>query len=122
VVVRACKDTAIRPWPAAGPIELDARDVARLPAEIRLRLIRRAVSRRAQEGAVELGKVEALAAALDAASASGEDLRRTLAGALVSLADDRLVIEAAPPRGKPVRPNKALTTRLGPRRGSAKRP
>lgn len=119
-VTKACKDVSIRPWPAAGPIQLDARDVARLPAEIRLRLLRRALSRRAQEGPVELGKAEALMAALDAAMNGGEDLRRTLAGAIVTLAEDRLIIEEAPPRGKQVRPDKGLTTRRGPRRGRVK--
>jgi tRNA(Ile)-lysidine synthase len=120
VVDAACKSACIGPWPEGGPILLDARDLARLPAEIRLRLLRRAVQQRAQEGAVELGKLEALLAALDAAMAAGLELRRTLAGALLTLADDRLVIEAAPPRGKAMRPKEPLTTPAGPRRRSRK--
>ena len=116
----ACKSASVGSWSGSGPIRLDARDLARLPAEIRLRVLRRAVRARAQEGAVELGKVEALLAALDGAMAAGLDLRRTLAGALVTLADDRLVLEAAPPRGKPAQP-KPLTTPAGPRRRPRKR-
>lgn len=95
----AAASVSLGPWPETGPIRLDAHDFARLPAEIRLRLLRRAVEARAQEGAVELGKLEALLAALNGAMEGGE-LRRTLAGVLVTLADDQIVMEAAPPRGK----------------------
>jgi tRNA(Ile)-lysidine synthase len=116
----ACETASIGPWPEDGPILLDGRDLARLPAEIRLRLLGRALQARAQEGTVELGKLEALLAALDAALAGGLELRRTLAGAQVTLADDRLVIAAAPPRGKPMRSNAGLTTPAGPRRRARK--
>ena len=46
----------------------------RMPEEIRLRLLQRAIDRVGHEGPAELGKVEALLAALDRAVAeSGED-------------------------------------------------
>ncbi len=82
-----------------------------LPEEIRLRLLLRAINRFGHEGPAELGKVEALLAALDrAAAGSGRGaapkpgqtrLRQTLAGALVSLGGGRIRIEPAPPRRRP---------------------
>jgi len=79
-----------------------------LPEEIRLRLLLRAIDRFGHEGPAELGKVEALLAALDRTAAestrgsrskpSHPRLKQTLAGALVSLAGDRIRIEPAPPR------------------------
>jgi tRNA(Ile)-lysidine synthase len=101
---------AVGGWPARGALRLDARDLARLPAEIRLRLIRRALVERAQEGAVALARLESLLAALDRAMADGDDFRRTLAGALVSLADDQVVIAPAPPRAVRDLPKRPLTT------------
>jgi tRNA(Ile)-lysidine synthase len=81
---------------------------AAMPEEIRLRLLLRAINRFGHEGPAELGKVEALLAALDrtAAESAGRSrpksgqprLKQTLAGALVSLAGGRLRIEPAPPR------------------------
>ncbi len=81
---------------------------AAMPEEIRLRLLLRAVNRFGHEGPAELGKVEALLAALDrtAAESAGRSrpksaqprLKQTLAGALVSLAGGRIRIEPAPPR------------------------
>jgi tRNA(Ile)-lysidine synthase len=83
---------------------------AAMPEEIRLRLLLRAINRFGHEGPAELGKVEALLAALDRTAAhsagrsrpkSGQPrLKQTLAGALVSLAGGRLRIEPAPPRRK----------------------
>jgi tRNA(Ile)-lysidine synthase len=75
-----------------------------LSEEIKVRLLLRAIERVGHEGPPELGKIEALLAALD--RAAGDDgnpkrgilLRRTLAGALVTLASDRISIEPAPPR------------------------
>ena len=64
----------------------DAAGFARLPAEIALRLLGRAVAKAGDEGPVELGKLEALKAALEAAQNSGNArFRRSLAGALVTL-------------------------------------
>ncbi|HEY8337430.1 MAG TPA: tRNA lysidine(34) synthetase TilS [Tardiphaga sp.] len=84
---------------------VDAKIFAALPEEIRLRLLLRMVNRVGHEGPAELGKAEALLLALDQAcgdGAKGIRLKQTLAGALVSLTGDRLRIEAAPPRRRPV--------------------
>jgi tRNA(Ile)-lysidine synthase len=80
-------------------IILDALGYARLPAEIGLRLIGRAIAEVGSEGPVELAKLEALVDALDSAQKTGNArLRRSLAGAIVTLAGARIVVERAPPR------------------------
>jgi tRNA(Ile)-lysidine synthase len=81
----------------------DAKVFVAMPEEIRLRLLKRAIDRFGHEGPAELGKVEALLAALDHAGAKQGKKRRprlkqTLAGALVSLSDGRIRVEPAPPR------------------------
>ena len=86
----------------------DAATFARMPEEIRLRLLLRAIDRVGHEGPAELGKAEALLAALDhallkvaatrTAAARLPRLRQTLAGALVSLSKGLITIEPAPPR------------------------
>ena len=81
----------------------DARAFAALSDEIRLRLLLRAIDRIGHEGPAELGKAEALLAALDEAGLQNPvkariRLKQTLAGALVSLTEDRIWIEPAPPR------------------------
>ena len=82
----------------------DAHAFAGLAEEIRLRLLLRRIDRVGHEGPAELGKVEALLAALDRAVAAPSPakrrigLKQTLAGALVSLVDGRIRIEPAPPR------------------------
>jgi tRNA(Ile)-lysidine synthase len=82
----------------------DANAFAALAEEIRLRLLLRRIDRVGHEGPAELGKVEALLAALDrAVAATGPErgrigLKQTLAGALVSLVDGRIRIEPASPR------------------------
>jgi tRNA(Ile)-lysidine synthase len=81
----------------------DATAFAALSEEIRVRLLVRIIDRLGHEGPAELGKVEALAAALDQAGAQKPvkgrlRLKQTLAGALVSLTQDRIRIEPAPPR------------------------
>jgi tRNA(Ile)-lysidine synthase len=81
----------------------DASVFAAMPEEIRLRLLKRAIDRFGHEGPAELGKVEALLAALDQAGAKTGKvprprLKQTLAGALVSLTDGRIRVEPAPPR------------------------
>ncbi len=81
-------------WPQRGPIAFDGERFFDLPAEVGLRLLGRAIAFTGNEGPVELGKLEALYAALRNVSA----LRRTLAGSLVTLAADRLSIERAPAR------------------------
>ncbi len=86
------------PWSARGPIGFDADGFARLPAEVALRLLGRAVAQVGDEGPVELGKLESLADALAAAAARAVRFRRTLAGAVITLQRERLAIERAPAR------------------------
>jgi tRNA(Ile)-lysidine synthase len=104
-----------------GPIALAAERFAALPAEVALRLLGRAITCTGDEGPVELGKLEALCDALHSATgAKGPKkgprrgsvrLRRTLAGAIVTLGAGRLVIERAPPRSSKSRGGrKTLTT------------
>jgi tRNA(Ile)-lysidine synthase len=81
----------------------DAKAFAGLPEEIRLRLLKRAIDRFGHEGPAELGKVEVLLSALDRACAEATRrhparLKQTLAGALVSLTEDRIRVEPAPRR------------------------
>ena len=81
----------------------DAESFVVLPEEIRLRLLLRAIDRFGHEGPAELGKAEALLAALDQTVQTGgkrrqKRLKQTLAGALISLTGGRIVIEPAPPR------------------------
>jgi tRNA(Ile)-lysidine synthase len=86
-----------------------------LPAEITLRLLGRAITKVGDEGPVELAKLEALKAALHMAlKANKGRFRRSLAGAMVTLAAGKIAVERAPPRR-----SMALTTR---RPGQAKRP
>ena len=91
------------PRPRLDGTSFDATAFAAIPEEIRVRLLLRTINRYAREGPAELGKVEALLAALDRAaveSAAGRRsrLKQSLAGALVSLIDGRICVEAAPPR------------------------
>ncbi len=81
----------------------DAKAFSALSEEIRVRLLLRSIDRVGHEGPAELGKVEALLSALERARAQNPAkgrvrLKQTLAGALVSLTDDRIRIEPAPPR------------------------
>ena len=106
------------PWPDRGPIVLNAERFARLPAEVALRLLGRAIAATGDEGPVGLGKLEALCEALGEAFGGAKPrpatfrLRRTLAGALVTLAREHLVIERAPPRARAIgRRRTTLTTR-----------
>src|SRR5438046_2968613 len=70
----------------AARFGFDASAFAGLAEEIRLRLLMRAIDRVGHEGPAELGKAEALLAALDRAIAEGEGgLKQTLAGAAISL-------------------------------------
>lgn len=87
----------------AGAKTFDGKAFAGLPEEIRLRLLLRAINRLGHEGPAELGKVEALLAALDRSlaerKAAGRPvLKQTLAGALVSLVDGRIRVGPAPAR------------------------
>ena len=79
----------------------DASAFAAMPEEIRLRLLKRAIDRVGHEGPAELGKVEALLAALDRAVAEGRPkLKQTLAGAVIGVdrwSNSRRTGAAAPP-------------------------
>jgi tRNA(Ile)-lysidine synthase len=94
--VEAASDTlAPRPWRSGGPIAFEAARFASLPAEVALRLLGRAVAHAGNEGPVELAKLESL---YDTMRQADSRLRRTLAGALVTLDRERLVVERAPAR------------------------
>ncbi|HEX7882419.1 MAG TPA: tRNA(Ile)-lysidine synthetase, partial [Afipia sp.] len=77
-----------------------------LSDEIRVRLLVRAINRAGHEGSAELGKVEALLQAMDQAGAKGKSgagrirLKQTLAGAVISIQNNRVQIAPAPPRGR----------------------
>lgn len=82
-----------------APGAYDAAGFFRLPAEIALRLLGRAITLLGDEGPVELGKLEALLAALNAAQKAGtRRYRRSLAGALVTLDRAKITVERAPAR------------------------
>ena len=97
---------------------LNRGDWRAFPDEIALRLLGRAIGATGNEGPVEFGKLEALNDALNAALASGVGrFRRTLAGAMVSLQKDCIIISRAPERrGKALRG--ARTRQPGPKPGS----
>jgi tRNA(Ile)-lysidine synthase len=86
------------PWPQRAPVVFETARYAALPAEVGLRLLGEAVAHSGDEGPVELAKLEALYEALRQARSR---LRRTLAGAVVTLAGDRLTVERAPARRTP---------------------
>ena len=91
----ACHVLAPGPWPAGGAIAFDTVRFASLPAEVALRLLGRAVAHTGNEGPVELAKLESL---YDAMRQAGSRLRRTLAGALITLDREQVVVECAPAR------------------------
>jgi tRNA(Ile)-lysidine synthase len=92
---------ALRDRHDASRFGFDAAAFASLPEEIRLRLLKRAIDRAGHEGPAELGKLEALLAVLDRTIADGgkqPKLKRTLAGAVISLTGERIYVDPAPPR------------------------
>jgi tRNA(Ile)-lysidine synthase len=94
--VAAARDAlAPEPWPERGPVRFDTARFASLPAEVALRLLGRAVAWTGSEGPVELAKLESLYVAMRQATTR---LRRTLAGALITLDTDWIVVERAPAR------------------------
>jgi tRNA(Ile)-lysidine synthase len=105
VAAAARAKVAPDPWPPGGPVTMQARAFADLPPEIALRLLGRAIAWTGDEGPVELGKLEALYAAMCELQTSAIErpepsarFRRTLAGAVVTLAGEQLTVERAPPR------------------------
>ena len=113
VAAGAVSDAA---WTHGAPIRLDAEKFIRLPAEVALRLLGRAIVHAAGDLPLRLGRLEALYDLLAASNSKSNPMRqqhsnpmrlrhnrvrRTLAGALITLADGRLTIEPAPPRSRP---------------------
>ncbi len=110
------------PKPAPLPLEFDAEGFRKLPDEIALRVLGRAIAQRGDEGPVELGKLETLFDALRTEDRAGAArFRRTLAGALVTHEDGRLTVERAPPRSPQTRRFPLLTKRKGGKRKVAKK-
>ncbi len=89
---------------------VEARGFFLMPEELSIRMLRNAVDAEGIEGPAELAKVEALYDTLVRAHLGGEGLRRTLAGALVSLSEAALVVAAAPQRKSAPRAVKRLRT------------
>ena len=81
-----------------------------MPAEVALRLLGGAIAHAGDEGPVELAKLEAL---YDSLRRAHSRLRRTLAGALITLNSEQLTVERAPPR-------RAVTLRRDRKRGFTK--
>jgi tRNA(Ile)-lysidine synthase len=103
--------------PRPHTVVLEARRFAELPAEIALRLLGRLVAQLGDEGPVELGKLEALKSALDAVQKTKDGhIRRSLAGAIVTLVGPQMIVERAPPRRR-----KLLTKRRPDRARRAKK-
>ena len=82
-------------WPDRGPVTFETARFARLPAEVAMRLLGRAIAHTGDEGPVELGKLEAL---YDSLRRTHSRLRRTLAGALITLGSEWITVERAPAR------------------------
>lgn len=82
-----------------GAMAFDRAAFRALSGEIAQRVVGRAIDAVGDEGPVELAKLEALKEALDTAIGAGASrFRRSLAGALVTLRRDEVVVEPAPPR------------------------
>jgi tRNA(Ile)-lysidine synthase len=81
-----------------GPVGFDAGVLFKLPDEVAIRALGRAIDRAGDEGPVELGKLEDLYFALVEAYRGKQGLKRTLAGAAASLARGRLTVVRAPAR------------------------
>jgi tRNA(Ile)-lysidine synthase len=116
--IEAVVERAAAQWPEAdGATIIPAAGFTSLPAEVALRVLGRAIASHASEGPVELGKLEALAAAVLPAvqKPAKAPVRRTLAGALVTVAQAGLRVETAPAR-------RALTKRraAAPKRGKTR--
>src|SRR5262249_46797574 len=110
-----CADTSLG---KRGPFSIDAEKLCGLPAELALRVLGRAIAQAGDEGPLQLGKLEALHAALQAAMVDNVRLRRTLAGALVTHSGGPISAQPARRRSKS-RARRTLTRRrYAPRGGS----
>jgi tRNA(Ile)-lysidine synthase len=110
----ATPDTA---WRHGCSVHLDAEKFIRLPAEVALRLLGRAIEHAANEAPLRLARLESLYEALadshNRPRSRGDRVRRTLAGALVTLSGGDLTIERAPPRARSAKVHGGtLTTRI----------
>jgi tRNA(Ile)-lysidine synthase len=94
-VAAAREALAPGPWRERGPVVFETARFANLPAEVALRLLGRAVAHTGDEGPVELGKLESL---YDSLGQARSPLRRTLAGAQITLGSDHIAVERAPSR------------------------
>lgn len=117
-VADAMSQVSLTPWGEGARIVFDRNAFARLPAEIAIRLLGKAIVH-AGTGPVELRKLETLFESL----ADATSFRGTLAGAMVTQKPQEIVVERAPPRRKP--PGKrssnrfrALTTAKSPAAGN----
>jgi tRNA(Ile)-lysidine synthase len=97
VVDAAAAALAPGEWPIDGPVAFEPDAFFKLPDEIALRLLGRAIDCAGDEGPIELGKLESFLDALYSDRRRGR-FRRTLAGAVVSLSGEKLFVERAPPR------------------------
>ena len=95
----AAARAALAPGPWRDQIVFATAQFGDLPAEVALRLLGRAIGHAGNEGPVELGKLEALYEAMRTARLP---LRRTLAGALITLSTGHVTVERAPDRRKPL--------------------
>jgi tRNA(Ile)-lysidine synthase len=93
---------------SATGLSIDAGLFGSLPEEVALRVLGRAIDLVGDEGAAELGKLEALAGDIAAAVAAGMRIRRTLAGAMVTAAGAAIAVQRAPARrNRPAGPHKS---------------
>jgi tRNA(Ile)-lysidine synthase len=104
VLNEALMRLAPAPWAEEGPVTVNAAAFYKLNEEIRVRMLDRLISSTGNEGPVELGKLEALCAALEGPLTDAvigpkpRPFRRTLAGAMITLSGTKLTVERAPPR------------------------
>lgn len=102
----------------SGILAFDRSGFLALPGEIAQRVLGRAIDAAGDEGPVELGKLEVLCTALNAAAADPKArFRRSLAGALVSLTPRTVTVERAPARRR-----RTLTTRRAAASGGGQKP
>jgi tRNA(Ile)-lysidine synthase len=94
-------------------IVMGGREFAELPVEIALRVLGRAIAQVGQEGPVELGKLERLLAAVLPSGATRSRMRRTLAGAMITVDAEKIVVEPAPPRRTPAGKMHSARSRRG---------
>jgi len=108
------------PWSPGDPATIDARAFVQLPQEIAVRLLDQMVRLIGVGSPPELAQVETLYADLAKAGAGlwagqSDQLRRTLAGAMITLSGENLRVERAPPRREEKKARKAKAPFTKPR-------